>query len=93
MPVLYAAMYDSVAAHSRLGLNVVVDVGHHDAYSRPLRILPRVAAPRLDGLPAWLVGVICPIEVVVQRRDAGQAGWECQYLTSTLGGGILEAVR
>ena len=25
----YAAMYESIAAHSRLGLNVVVDVGHH----------------------------------------------------------------
>jgi len=31
VPVLYAALYDSIAAHSRAGLNVVVDVGHHDA--------------------------------------------------------------
>ena len=30
VPTLYAALYDSVAAHSRLGLNVAVDVGHHD---------------------------------------------------------------
>src|SRR5437660_10391576 len=44
LPVLYAAMYESVAAHSRLGLNVVVDIGHHDAYSAPLRILTRVAS-------------------------------------------------
>src|SRR6476660_1570313 len=27
--VLYAGLYESVAAHCRLGLNVVVDVGHH----------------------------------------------------------------
>ncbi|HEX8683999.1 MAG TPA: hypothetical protein VF707_16890, partial [Ardenticatenaceae bacterium] len=37
---LYRAMYDSIAAHSRLGLNVVVDVGHHDAYAVPRGILP-----------------------------------------------------
>src|SRR5258708_2500963 len=30
VPTLYAAMYASVAAHSRAGLNVVVDVGHYD---------------------------------------------------------------
>src|SRR5689334_4734740 len=35
--VLYRAMYASIAAHSRLGLNVVVDVGHHDAYAVPRR--------------------------------------------------------
>src|SRR4051794_31604941 len=31
MPTLYAALYESIAAHSRLGLNVVADVCHHDA--------------------------------------------------------------
>lgn len=39
MPMLDAALYESVASHSRLGPNVVVDVGHHDSYSRPLGIL------------------------------------------------------
>jgi chloramphenicol 3-O phosphotransferase len=34
VPLLYAALYETMAAHSRLGLNVVVDIGHHDAYSR-----------------------------------------------------------
>nr|WP_308301800.1 hypothetical protein [Neobacillus cucumis] len=33
---LYQAMYESIAAHSRLGLNVIVDVGHHDNYARYL---------------------------------------------------------
>jgi chloramphenicol 3-O phosphotransferase len=56
-----------VAAHARLGLNVVVDVGLHDAYSEPRRIVPD-AARRLRGLPALLVGVRCPSEVIWQRR-------------------------
>jgi len=67
IPTLYAALYDSVAAHSRQGLNVVVDVGHHDSYSTPLHTLAD-AARRLDGLPALLVGVRCP-----NRRDHAAA--------------------
>ncbi len=65
--VLYAAMYESIAAHSRLGLNVTVDVGHHDAYSKPLGILAD-SAQRLKGLPVLLVGVRCPIGIVWERR-------------------------
>lgn len=30
VPVLFAALYESIAGHSRLGLNVVSDVGRHD---------------------------------------------------------------
>lgn len=75
----FATLYDSVAAHSREGSNVVVDVGHHDSYSRPLGIL-RASAERLRGLPAWLVGVRCPLETVLERRA------ESGYLaTSTTG--------
>ncbi|HZP84343.1 MAG TPA: hypothetical protein VFB21_22070, partial [Chthonomonadaceae bacterium] len=37
--LLYSALYESIAAHSRLGLNVVTDVGHHDAYAIPRGIL------------------------------------------------------
>src|SRR5687768_13760715 len=59
----YAALYASVVAHSRLGLDVVADVGHHDAYSTPLGILPRVAA-QLVELPAFFVGVRCPVDVI-----------------------------
>ena len=33
--LFYAAMYESIADHSRMGLNVVTDVGHHDSYSIP----------------------------------------------------------
>ena len=67
--VLYRAMYEAIAAHSRLGLNVVVDVGHHDTYSAPQAILPDCAR-RLCGLPVLFVGVRCPIEVVMERRRA-----------------------
>ena len=63
----YAALYDSIAAHSRQGLNIVADVGHHDAYSVPRGILPDCAR-RLAGLPALLVGVRCPLETIMQRR-------------------------
>jgi chloramphenicol 3-O phosphotransferase len=85
IPALYAAFYDSLAVHSRQGLNVVADVGHHDAYSSPLRVLAD-AARRLRGLPALLVGVRCPVEVIMQRRDAGQPGREDHYVTSGPGG-------
>ena len=67
--ILYRAMYQAIAHHSRLGLNVVVDVGHHDAYSVPRGILPKCAR-QLRGLPVLFVGVRCPLEVIMQRRRA-----------------------
>ena len=67
VPILYAAMYESIAAHSRLGLHVVVDVGHHDAYAIPRGILADCAR-RLTGLPVLFVGVRCPIELIMERR-------------------------
>jgi chloramphenicol 3-O phosphotransferase len=72
LPLLYGAMYESIAGHSRLGLNVVTDVGHHNAYSVPLHILPDCAR-RLIGLPVLFVGVRCPLEVIMERRRA--TGW------------------
>jgi chloramphenicol 3-O phosphotransferase len=66
--VLYAALYESVAAHARIGVNVVVDVGHHEFYSKPLHIL-RDSARRLNGLPVLFVGVRCPIDAIWQRRE------------------------
>jgi chloramphenicol 3-O phosphotransferase len=92
IPALFAAFYDSIAAHSRQGLNVVVDVGHHDAYAKPLPVLAD-AAQRLSGLPAWLVGVRCPLPVIMQRRNIGQPGREGRYRTSGPGGEIPEPVR
>ena len=73
VPLLYGALYESIAAHSRSGLNVVVDVGHHDA-----EVLVD-CAHRVSGLPVLFVGVRCPIEVIMARRNAGQAGREGDY--------------
>ncbi len=72
VPILYSAMYESIAAHSRLGLNVVVDVGHHDAYAMKRGILTD-SARRLNGLPVLFVGVRCPIEIIMERRQ--NTGW------------------
>ncbi len=69
VPTLYAALYESIAAHARLGLNVVADVYHHDFYSKPRRILVDCAR-RLRGLPVLFVGVRCPIDVIWERRQA-----------------------
>ena len=67
VPILYAALYESVAAHSRLGLNVAVDVGHYEK-----EILDE-AAERLEGLPVLFVGVHCPLETIMERRRAAGA--------------------
>jgi chloramphenicol 3-O phosphotransferase len=67
--LLYHAMYEAIAAHSRLGLNVVVDVAHHDSYSVPRGILFHCAR-QLMGLPVLFVGVRCPLTVVMERRAA-----------------------
>ena len=87
VPMLYRAMYESIAAHSRLGLNVVVDVGHHNAYAAPLGILP-MCARILHGLPVLFVGVRCPIEVIMERRRA--TGWDTGHAT---GAAVPEPVR
>lgn len=70
---LYLALYDSIAAHARQGFNVVADVGHHDFYSRSLGILPQ-CAQRLVGLDVLFVGVRCPIEEIMRRRNADPQG-------------------
>ena len=71
IPTLYAALYESIAAHSRLGLDVVADCGHHGA------IHPGVlgdCARRLGGLPVLFVCVRCPIDVILRRRAESPPG-------------------
>ena len=82
--LLYAALYDSVAAHSRLGVNVAVDVGHYDA------AILADAAQRLEGLPVLFVGVRCPIETIMERRHASKAG---RYVASAEDEPIAAPVR
>ncbi|MFN8507169.1 MAG: chloramphenicol phosphotransferase [Dehalococcoidia bacterium] len=67
----FAALYDSVAAHARHGLDIAMDLSGHDAYSHPLGV-HRDGALRLTGLPILFVGVHCPLPVILQRRrEAG----------------------
>ena len=68
VPLLYAGWYDGIAAHSHAGLNVVADFGHYDA------AILTDCARRLEGLPAYLIGVRCPIEVIMERRNASPPG-------------------
>ena len=91
LPVLFDALYGSVVALSHLGLNVAVDVGHHDDYSRPLGILTHVAQELAD-LPAYFVGVRCPVEVVMRRREAGEPGRDDRYVRSGPDGAVPEPV-
>lgn len=74
VPGLFFALYDSIAAHARQGFDVVADVGHHDFYSRPLGILP-ACARRLAGLDVLFVGVRCPVDVIMARRNAAPEGY------------------
>ena len=90
VPDFYAALYESIAAHSRLGLNVVADVGHHDAYSKPLDCLADCAR-RLAGLPVLFVGVRCPIAIIMQRRAASEAARG--YVTGSPGDPVPIPVR
>jgi len=83
VPVLYAALYESVAAHSRLGLNVVVDVGHYEI------AIAVDSARRLAGLPVLFVGVRCSIEAIMERRRAAQPG---TYLTAPGADAVPEPV-
>jgi chloramphenicol 3-O phosphotransferase len=78
--VFYAALYESIATHSRLGLNVVADVGHHESYSRPTTIL-RDCARRLAGLPVLFVGVRASIETIMERRATPELGRD--YLSAS----------
>jgi chloramphenicol 3-O phosphotransferase len=73
---LYQAMYESIAAHSRLGLNVVVDVGHHDNYSTRRGILYKCVSI-LKGFPVLFVGIRCPLNVIMERRIAT---WNNSYV-------------
>ncbi|HBF29605.1 chloramphenicol phosphotransferase [Rhizobium sp.] len=76
---LYAALYESIAAHSRLGVNIVVDVGHHDGYSKPLNILDD-CAQRLAGLPAFFIGIRCSLAAIMVRRKQLQTNIGTNYL-------------
>jgi chloramphenicol 3-O phosphotransferase len=82
VPLLYAALWESVAAHARLGLNVVVDVGLYDT------AVAADAAHRLEGLAVLFVGVRCDVETIMQRRRSAP-----EYVSAIEGDPVPEAVR
>lgn len=72
----YRELYETIAGYSRAGVKVVVDVDHHDDYSKPLGILYECARI-LKELPVLFVGVRCPVEVIMQRRI--ETGWNPDF--------------
>lgn len=76
----YLGLYGAVAAFAEQGLNVVVDVGHHDDYARPMNLLPRCCA-RIAHLPALLVGLDCSVAEILRRREQSSE----QYLSAAPG--------
>lgn len=72
---LYLAIYESIAAYSRQGINVVADFGHHHAYAAELTIFPE-CANILQSYPVMLVGVHCPIDIIMERR---KKTWNTPY--------------
>ncbi|EJT03405.1 chloramphenicol phosphotransferase [Rhizobium sp. CCGE 510] len=92
VPFLYAALYESIAIHAGLGLNVVADLGHHDSYSQPLGILGD-SARRLEGFSILFVGVRCPIGTIMYRREFKQEGRETLYLRATQDVPVPEPVQ
>ncbi len=77
-PAMYFAMYESDDPHSMLGLNVLVEVGLHGAIHPNL---PADCAKRLAELPVLFVGVRCPIEEIMRRRN--EAGPGRSYVVGT----------
>jgi len=74
LPQMFEEMYTEVARLARTGVNVTVDVGHHDDYSTSLGILDRVGE-WLAGIPALFVGVRCDLDEIVRRRDESGPGY------------------
>jgi chloramphenicol 3-O phosphotransferase len=72
IPTLYAGLFESIAAHARLGFNVVADLGIHDRYSRPLGIW-RVYSRCFEGFGRLLAGVRCSAAENARRRDESGA--------------------
>jgi len=64
---LYNSLYKSVREYALNGINVVVDVGHHDLYSEKLDIFD-MAMDILKDIDKYLIGVTCPVDVIMQRR-------------------------
>ncbi|QQR39149.1 chloramphenicol phosphotransferase CPT family protein [Devosia rhizoryzae] len=70
---LYGVYFAALLAYAETGFDVVADLGLHSSYSRPfdpyILMQQRLAGPRLV-----VVGVLCPIDVIMARRNADPQG-------------------
>lgn len=88
LPGLLATLVDEVAGRSRAGHAVVVDLGLHEGHSRPLGLWI-VVADGLAGLPTWVVGVRCPLDEIVRRRQESGVGYEALGADGTVSPAVL----
>lgn len=84
----YAELHEQIAATARQGMNVVADIGYHAWYAQPFDPFSD-AQERFKGLPMLFVGVKCPIETIMARRNATDSG----YAQSSPDNPIPEPVR
>jgi chloramphenicol 3-O phosphotransferase len=82
---LYTAHFDAIAALSRQDVSIVADFGIHEGYTEPLGIWGDLRQ-RLTGLPLLTVGVFCPLDIIMARRNANPVGY-------VAGPGIPDPVR
>lgn len=87
---LYVALFESIAAHARAGVNVVAEFGLHEDYSQPLNIL-RECIKRLSGLPVLFVGVHCELDEIMLRR--GETVGEGRNYEQGSGGEVPDPVK
>lgn len=66
---LYGAFFATLGAFARNGFDVVADLGLHSDYAAPFDPMTLVRR-HLDALPLLLVGIHCPIETIMARRNA-----------------------
>lgn len=72
--MLYDALHKIVGDEARRGRNVVMDVGYHTWYAEPFDPY-EMGLRHLEGLPVLFVGVKCPTDVIMQRRNATTSGY------------------
>lgn len=65
---LYAAAFEVIAALAGQGFDVVADLSMHADYASPFDPF-EVMRQRLAGLPVFLVGVRCDLDVILLRRS------------------------
>jgi chloramphenicol 3-O phosphotransferase len=103
LPSLRAALWDSVSAHAHHGFDVVADVTLHGDHGSIDDTAVRASlasssgwadvADRLVGLSIVVVGVRCPLDEIMARRDAGDDDRPDSYLRSSDDGEVPEPVR